>query len=170
MDPQAPRTRIARQNAESNRLLSSRGKRKPRSLQAIGVFVALTSEKATPPQRRQPRMIRRTLSSPFRGLRGCGQDRRSPASPVWPLPTTLLRVSRLRARPALLRRALSPAGAAKPLPRLQPPLSTQLHRAESSCCSTSSVPYAAKTSRAQSDGSTSCFLAVVWQSWLRESR
>jgi len=151
-------------------LSSWRGKRKPRPLGTVGVWAVDTSEEATPHRRCQPGTARRWLSTPSMGRRGHRQVRFSTTSHVRFVPRRVLRLSRVRARPALLRPILSPAGPATQVPRLQPSLPAELQRPESSCRTTIPISNAAKASHAQSDGSTSCFHFSFWQSRRRETR
>jgi hypothetical protein len=165
-----PRPRHGQTPTKRIRLLSWRGKRKPRPLRTIGVWAVDTSEEATPQLHGEPRIARGWLSSPSPGRGGHRQKRFPPTSRMRLLQRILLRVFKLRARSVLLRSSVSTGGSTRPVSRLQPSLPAGVRRATVSRATPDSIPKTPTHASTESDGSHSCIASSFWQSRLRETR
>ena len=171
MSPSVREPRSSRIRLDWDTLLSRRGKRKPRPLGTVGVWVVDTSGEAPPQLRGQPRTARWWLSSPSSGHGGHPQKRFPPTSRMRFVPRAFLCVFKLRAWSTLLWSNVSPGGSATPLPRLQPSLPARIRWATASCSTPGSIPETlAQAAGAESDGSLSCVRSSFCQSRLRETQ
>ena len=174
MFPWVPLIAWRQKEGESNRLLSSRGKRKPRPVMTVGVCAVDASEEAPPQAWGQPRIARGPLSNPSRRRGGRSSESFSSPSPLSAMPHGFLRVPGLRTRSALLRAGVPQAVSRGEVPRIQPALSEKPQGPAAPCRPTNPLPTAtiaiagagaaAAAAGEKSDGSLSCLCAQSWQS------
>jgi len=152
--------------------LSAEGRKEnPDRHQQSGFSVVKAAEKASPQHHRKPRTVERLLSTPFRVEHGRESLCRSAGKRLWIVRQEVLRLSSVRARPALLWRTLPEDSSRRKVPRVQPRLPAKLQGPMLSWRTAGPLPKttALFTSNEKSDGSPSCSFAPLWQSEHRET-
>ena len=128
--------------------------------------------KASPHHERQPATIQRPLSTPYRAEQSGKGRCRSEARRLPLLWQAVLRVSGVRARPAILWPTLSRKSTKRQVPRVQPGLPRPCQRTSQSRGTAGAVPRLPEwfVTIKKSDGSPSCFFRLFCQSGCREAR
>lgn len=167
----ADRPRVERGELNWHKLAAQGRKENPDRHHRSGFSVVKAAKKASPQHHRKPRTGERLLSTPFRVEHGRESRCRFAGRRLWVVWQEVLRVSSVRARPALLRPPLPENSSRRKVSQVQPLVPAKLQGTVLSCRTTGPVSKTTTllTSGAKSDGASCCAFVFLWQSEHRET-